>query len=227
MHSTPPQLLGDYTPPNVEKGDWLFCEFRGTVQVGGHTDAPIPWPRLLKTGLHVHIMCGDLIKAIQTESSLAIQYWFGVSRGTVSNWRRALGVGRNTLGTFKLAQEMIDVRMTEEEKERGRTLSKRPEAIAKLKASKTGKPAHPNSLEALDRGRRQKRSKAVYAQMGKVLSQKWANGEIVHPNAWSDEELGLLGTDTDSAIAEKLGRSIVGVAHKRRRLGIKSFKRKK
>lgn len=195
--------------------------------MGGYTNAPIPWPRLLKTGRHVHIMCGDLLKAVRTESSVAMQYWFGVSSGTVSNWRRALGVGRNTPGTFKLAQDLIDVRMTEEEQERGRTISKQPEAIAKMKASKKGKPVHPNCLKALDKGRRQRRSDEVYTHTAKLISQKWANGEIVHHNAWTDEELAMLGTDTDKAVAMKIGRSVVGVALKRRKLGIKPYRKKK
>ena len=37
---------GPYRPPRDRRGDKLFCEVRGTVTVGGYTDAPIPWPRV-------------------------------------------------------------------------------------------------------------------------------------------------------------------------------------
>src|SRR5205809_206754 len=59
------QLLhGPYLPPRVRRGDRLFCEIRGTVVVGGYTDAPIPWPRLKKGGANCLILCGDLVRAV-------------------------------------------------------------------------------------------------------------------------------------------------------------------
>ena len=39
---------GPYLAPEVRKGQHLLCEMRGMVEVGGWTDAPIPWPRVKK-----------------------------------------------------------------------------------------------------------------------------------------------------------------------------------
>jgi hypothetical protein len=35
---------GPYSPPLVEHGGWLRCEIRGRLQVGGYSNALIPWP---------------------------------------------------------------------------------------------------------------------------------------------------------------------------------------
>jgi hypothetical protein len=36
----------------------------------------------------------ELLCAIRTESSLAVQYWWGVNFATVTRWRKAFGVGQ-------------------------------------------------------------------------------------------------------------------------------------
>ena len=79
MSSDTPKLLGLYYPPDVKRGDQLTCKIRGKVQVGGYTTAPIAWPHILKSGRPVLILCGDLVKAVKTESVQAIAYWWGVS----------------------------------------------------------------------------------------------------------------------------------------------------
>ena len=45
-----------------------------------------------------------MVRAIGTESLLALCHYWGVSNVTVRNWRRALGVGRATLGMRHLYQ---------------------------------------------------------------------------------------------------------------------------
>jgi hypothetical protein len=37
----------------------------------------------------------ELLRAIRSGSSLALQYWFGVGEATVWKWRQAFGVSRH------------------------------------------------------------------------------------------------------------------------------------
>ncbi|WP_288949533.1 hypothetical protein [uncultured Paracoccus sp.] len=143
---TPPLLFGPYAAPDISDG-WLVDHVDGSIEVGGWTNAPIPWPRRKKTGKHSLILCGDLIRAVMMESSAAVQHHWGVSEGTVWKWRQALGVGRVTPGTRYRLQTETGV--PPEAAARGREAAKSPEARARLSASKTGKPAHPNTKSAL------------------------------------------------------------------------------
>ena len=79
---------GPYRPPRSAAGDRLFCEIRGTVIVGGYTDAPIPWPRMKKGGNPCLILCGDLVRAVRAESNAAVSHHFGVSTHTVTSGAR-------------------------------------------------------------------------------------------------------------------------------------------
>jgi hypothetical protein len=45
----------------------------------------------------------ELVRAVRTESVVALMYWFGVSHNTVCLWRRTLGVGQwETAGSKRL-----------------------------------------------------------------------------------------------------------------------------
>jgi hypothetical protein len=103
----PYQLLhGPYTPPHLRRGDKATCLYRdGDVIITGWSDARIPWPRCRRentrggSGLLVD---EELARAIRSESSLALQYWFGVNYAVAWRWRKALGVERFNEGSAKL-----------------------------------------------------------------------------------------------------------------------------
>lgn len=92
--------FGPYYPPKVRRGSRLFDEVHGTVVVGRFSDGEIPWPQ--QHGKRSLVLCGDLVKAVQVESELAICHWWGVSKQVVARWRRALGVDKYTHGTRRL-----------------------------------------------------------------------------------------------------------------------------
>lgn len=151
-----PQLIGmPYIAPKARPGSWLDDEIDGAVQVGGWSNGRIPWPRRKKTGAHSLILCGDLARAVKTESSKAVQFWFGVGSTTVYKWRLALGVERmDALGTVELYKKLLPKKLPADVAAKGRKAAKTPESIEKMAASKRGKPAHPNTQAALDTGRR-------------------------------------------------------------------------
>jgi len=99
-------LYGPYVAPKCALGDKLPCEYRGReVTVKGMSAAPIQWPSTRRNGHASPILCGDLIRAVRTESQIAVAHHLGVSNATAWKWRRALSVRRLTNGSRRLRIE--------------------------------------------------------------------------------------------------------------------------
>ena len=207
-------LHGPYRPPKVRSGQKLFCEIRGTVMVGGYTDAIIPWPRMKKGGRACLILCGDLVRAVRLEANQAIAHHFGISCSTVTKWRAALDVPAYNGGTRQVLRGWA-LGKDDDRLDRGRRNSKRPKALAKLSASLKGRVESPATIETVRRAAKRPRSE----QWKKKIVELWRRrGHRPHnPNhrPWTPQEEALLGTDRDSAIAKKLGRSLKSVQMRR------------
>ncbi|GAA5514754.1 hypothetical protein Dcar01_03515 [Deinococcus carri] len=125
-----------YPIPSVQPGDWLDDVLLGRVQVGGYTNAPIPWPYRRKTGKHSLILTETLARAVRTEAAKDIQEAFGVSEGTVWGWRKALGVNaQNNPGTQRLYRELVVDKLTPERAAKGRQKALEPEAQTRMRES--------------------------------------------------------------------------------------------
>jgi len=182
---TPELIAGPYLPPECTVGGWIDDEIDGRLEVGGWTAAPISWPRRKKTGRASLILCGDLVRAVRTESSEAVAHWWGVGITKVWMWRKALGVGRVTDGTRKLLQERTGV--PPEAAARGRAAAAEPEARARMADSKRGKPAAPATREALLRAAKRRKPagfgvRANAAMLGRALP------ELKIRAVWTAEE---------------------------------------
>jgi hypothetical protein len=113
VNPTPRLIAGPYAAPRMRlKNGQLPCRLRGEVPVDGITEAPVPWPYTKHRGEGVKpsgwpmlIVCGDLERAIRTESVTAIAHHWGVAHSTVRIWRRQLGVERMTPGSRQLLIE--------------------------------------------------------------------------------------------------------------------------
>src|SRR5262245_40153949 len=102
-------VAGPYRPPPCKPGDKLLCALRDRlVVVKKVTGARVPWPATNsgRGGRYAPIVTEELARAIRTESNQAVAYWFGLSPGTVTRWRRLLGVPRTTPGTARLYDEV-------------------------------------------------------------------------------------------------------------------------
>jgi hypothetical protein len=114
MAGNKPKLLhGPYRPPALRRGDRTTCLDRDAeVVITSWTDAPIPWPRCQRLGVRGGsglLITEELVRAIRTESSLAIQYWWGVRMETVWRWRKAFGVSQwSTEGSRRLHQVLSE-----------------------------------------------------------------------------------------------------------------------
>lgn len=152
MTYDPTELINSpYRVPDVKRGDWLHDEIHGLVCVGGYTkDRIIPWPRVKKNGRAQLILCGDLVRAVKTESATAVAHNWGVSVTTVWSWRVALGVdNKNNPGTQRLYKLLKPSKLTDSVAARGRESALSAESIEKMAATKRGKPMHPNTAKAL------------------------------------------------------------------------------
>jgi len=91
-------LYGPYVPPRLGRGDRAFCLYRDCeVRITSWSDGRIPWPKCIPAhvrSMPILLVTDMLLEAIRRESSLALQYWFGVGYHQVRNWRRGFGVGQ-------------------------------------------------------------------------------------------------------------------------------------
>lgn len=218
-------LNSPYVAPRAKRGDVLTCEYRGRdVRVLGISDALIQWPyNALPRGIPSLILCGDLIRAVKAESSIAISHWWGVSPTTVWKWRKALDVPQVNQGTRRLYEDYQPEKLPEEIAATGRENAKTPEALAKMAATLTGRPAHPKTREALMRGARKPMSASAKAALAERNRRAWAKGGIGRLRAWTPKEDAILGTDLDKVVAERLGRPASVATWRRKKLGIPRF----
>jgi hypothetical protein len=124
--SMPPLIGGPYRPPHCKPGDWLDDALLGRIEVAGWSTAPISWPLRKYVGSPSLLLTDELVRALQTESALTIAAWWGVHHDAVRRWRRALELPTKTPGQQQ--QKVV------------------------VDARRRGKPAHPNTREALLRG---------------------------------------------------------------------------
>jgi hypothetical protein len=228
-------LFGPYIAPLVRRGDRIFCEIRGTVKVGGYTSALIPWPRILKTGRASLILCGDLVRAVRTESELAVAHHWDVCVVTVWSWRKALHVGRINPGTERLYQDYYPKKLPDSVAAIGRQKASDPDVIDRIRQSKVGKPAHPATAAALRKAAKRRKLKSHRRAIGKAIHNRnfsiWVANRTPHwpelerdalharrlaptPSRgrwWLKEEEALLGNAPDSVVASVLGRSFASV----------------
>lgn len=215
----PELIAGPYLPPPCRVGDWIDDEIDGRLEVGGWTTAPISWPRRKKTGKASLILTEELARAVRTESSEAISFWWGVSTAKVWMWRKALGVGRVTEGTRKLLQERTGV--PPEAAARGRAAAAAPEVVARMAETKRGRPASPQTREALLLA-----AKAKKPTGWGIKANAWMLGRelpALHYGPWSDEEdskLRELANRKASDIAALLGRTVAAVRNRLVHLGL-------
>jgi hypothetical protein len=186
--------------------------------VGGLTDAPIQWPYGRRPGGRPSlILCEDLVRAVEAESSSAVAHHWGVSLSTVHQWRKALDVPKWTPGTTRLIVHRIL---------QNRTLSGTPQARAKMRRAWEDRDVAPQFRAAGREAASRPKSEGWKEQASERMRQQWASGQRqghARGRPWTDQELVLLGTEPDEVVARRVGRSVGAVQRKRVYLGIPIF----
>src|SRR5579864_26464 len=225
---------GPYACPRVRIGQKLDCEYRGReVIVGGMSDAPIPWPYARQGGPRSPIVFGSLIKAIQRESEVAVAFHWGVSAGLVWQWRRALGVPRDTDGTKRVQKhymgKLAEISKKPEIRRRKSRIVKRlmregllrpgnGRPFSAKEITKLGTDTDRNVAKTLGRN-----SHSIQWKRKQLGIPAYQDPNRANPRRYKARELALLGTASDAEIAQRLGRHRTQITIKRRALGIPSF----
>jgi hypothetical protein len=84
-------LFGPYATPEVKVGDELRCNVYGLQVVAGWW-GPKQWPRAKANGRPRLIVCDELRRAIESETSETVSTHWGIHICTIANWRKALGM---------------------------------------------------------------------------------------------------------------------------------------
>jgi hypothetical protein len=178
---------GPYYPPRASRGRFLVCELRGIVKIGGYSDAPIPWPRIWHR--RSLVICEDMLRALRTESVLAVSDYWGLSKAIVSHYRQLFSVPHVNPGTHRLIREFVIPAFCT------------AEAHAKQSAAREGKPSA-ESARGPERLRQiQSRPKPTLwrRKMSERLRRRF---DVVGPyRKWTPEELAMIGTMPDREVA--------------------------
>ena len=199
--------FGPYDTPRFRYGQRVWCHYRGWVKIVGLTDGKIQWPirRPIKSnpGRDSMVIYHGLKRAIEKESNQGVAHWWGVSRGTVRRWRRALAVPRKTPGTVRT----LDVTLKAESRR------------SKIAASRVGKPRPKHVMEAVRKanlGRplsSETRKKMSEAHRKRGTRPPWLNP------AWSQREDKLLRDRLPTAeVVKRTGRTATAVCLRRLKL---------
>jgi hypothetical protein len=177
----------------LKVGDRALCLYRdGLAIVTGWSDAPISWPRCRTVGGHG----GGAGLLVCEELARAVRHESNVA---VQRWWR---VSMFTVCAWRRA---LGVGMWEPEG------SKRlHQALSEAGAA---------AMQGREFTQAERQAKAERAKAMNLIQHPWA-GRQEKGQYWTAEQLQLLGTDTDAAIAAQIGRTPEAVRVKRSKLGI-------
>jgi hypothetical protein len=166
-------------------------------------------------------------RAVRSESSLAIQHWWGVNFRTVWCWRQALGVPPYNEGTTRL-----HAMWNEENGARLRGKKLPPEQVERRRRTALELGLRPPGLPAELRWTAEELAflgtmpdEDVAAKIGRTATGvrvKRSRCQIPNPIGtwWSAQEVAFLGTLPDHEVARRTGRTLGAVFQQRIKLGI-------
>jgi hypothetical protein len=214
------RLLGTYRTPRFRYGRQVLCAVRGEVTIVGLTEAPIPWPvGKGGRGRHSLVIYKGLAKAVRLGSNQAVAYWWGVDGQAVSKWRKALGIGPITEGTSRLYREYTKEPWAVEARAKAHAKAHDPERCRKIAEAKRGRPRPRHVIEAMRQARLGMRH--TEESRRKMSEAHRRRGTIVPgTRVWTPEEDELVRTLPAEEAAARMGRSLLAVRERRRRLGL-------
>jgi hypothetical protein len=197
--------FGPYVMPRFRLGQSAECEYAGTLRVVAISDAPQQWPLGVVKGHRIPVLCGELVRAVRSESAGDVAAAWGVGSGLVSKWRKALRVMR-TKGEHLRRSENIK--------------ASDPARARKIAKAKRGKPRPRHVVEALRKSHLGKPlSKALKATLSAAHKARGTRPPWLKP-AWSAREDRIVRTKRPAKAAELTGRTLRAVFSRRSQLGI-------
>jgi hypothetical protein len=191
--------FGPYRTPRFRYGATVKDLRVGKVKIAGISDARIPWPYRKKGMPKTLILYGDLAKAVRRESNQAVAYWWGVTRQTVTVWRKALGVPPTTAGTSKLRSAHFHEPWAKLAQQKARAKVRDPERRAKIAAAKLGKPRPAHVIEAMRKANLGKRHSAETRRKMSEAHKRRGTRPPAAGRSWTAEEDALIGERSGEA----------------------------
>jgi hypothetical protein len=230
-------LHGPYRAPKLHVGDRATCLFRDCdVVVTAWTDAAISWPRGIPVGQRGHpslVVTEELARAIRTEAAAAVRYWWGLSPGVVTRWRRALEVSKtNNPGSNRLvraasakgADAIRGVPLSDEQVEQRRRMAREMNLAQYLQTGYHGPRwteadlallgEHPDAEVARSIGRTVNAVRLTRERLG------LANPAPFGRPPWTREEDQMVQTLPGVEVARRTGRPLRAVYRRRAALGL-------
>ena len=227
MPNPVPELIaGPYRAPRFRYGQTVLCEARGQVRIVGLSSGCIPWPLAALPGHQKagFVLCADLTRAVQTESSRAICYWWAVTKKVVAQWRAALGIGSNNVGTRRLRQGQALGEQGPVARKKAVAKARDPERCRKIGEAGRGRTLSAVARQKIgDAHRGRKHSPEARRRMSEAQRRRGAWPPAAG-RPWSAEEETLLGTMPDGELATLIGRSSEAVRQRRTDGGIPTFR---
>lgn len=189
-----PPLIGTYSAPAVKRGEVVTCLYRDRdCTITVLSDAPIPWPRCQPRGEQ-----GGSGLWVNADLAKAIRT---ESAAALRSW---FGISATVVWKWRKAFGVGGRATTRGSRAAIRAAARKGAAAVKAKVWT------PDELEA----------KAVTARrLGLRPPPRWTPAR----GGWTAEQMALLGTDHDEAVAKRIGRSPGAVTEKRVGLKITAY----
>ena len=229
MPRSPRLYFGPYSTPRYRIGQTVHCERFGVVVIVGTSNGRIAWPlgrRRASRGRASLVLYGDLAKAIQGETRVAVCYWWGCSGAAANAMRKALEVPRMTEGASLRQQEVEQLPAVKAGRRKAWAKACDPERRRKIAETKKGKPRSPKVVAEMSRrmvGKRlpeSTKSKMSETHRKRGTRPPWLNA------AWTAEEDELVRTLPAKAAAERTGRTLAAVYQRRNILKLPDGRRR-
>jgi hypothetical protein len=208
--------FGPYRTPRFKFGGVVKDEIRGEVKIIGVSDARIPWPLAHYWAQRSIVVYGSLVRAVRRESVQAVAYWWGISVEKVRLVRRALSVPVHNLGTKRLRTRYAQTPGFRRMARKAWANAGSPERRAMARTGMLGK-THPQNV----------RRKIGEAQLGRIQSAATRRkiSEVLKRNGtwrrWTAEEDAIVKASSNQDAAERTGRTLTAVYHRRKLLSLK------
>ena len=214
-------LYGPYATPLFDYGDVVVDEVRDCdVTIVDISNARIPWPIGQREGSSARqlVIYGQLAEAVRKESNQAVCHWWGVTPQTVTKWRKAIGVGRMTEGSSKLASVNAHEPAVADGLKKAQAKAQDPTRRTKIANSRRGKKRPQHVIDAI---RNAHLGKPASDATRKKLSEAHKGRGTRPPKAgrpWTVEEDQLARELPVSEAAVRTGRTVQAIRDRRRKL---------
>ena len=221
--------FGPYEPPRYRIGERVHCERFGDVEIVGTCAGRIPWPLGRKPGSRGRaslVLYGDLAKAIQRETRVAVCYWWGCSESAAQAMRRALSVPKMTEGAGIRQQEIEQLPAVKAGRRKAWAKAGDPERRGKIAAAHSGKPRSAGAVAAMRKRMMGNRpSESTRAKMSESHRKRGTRPPLAGP-PWSAQDDELIRTLPAKAAAERTGRTLAAVYNRRNVLRLPDARRR-